>query len=42
MPNIQPIKEMVDMITTTRAYEANLAVMKQSRDMADNTLRLGK
>ncbi len=42
MPNVQPIKEMVDMITTTRAYEANLAVLKQSREMADNTIRLGK
>lgn len=42
MPNISPIREMVDMITATRAYEANLSVLKQSRDMADNTIRLGK
>jgi flagellar basal-body rod protein FlgC len=42
MPNISPIEEMVDMITATRAYEANLSVMKQSRTMADKTITLGK
>jgi flagellar basal-body rod protein FlgC len=42
MPNISPIEEMLDMITATRAYEANLNVIKSSRDMADKTLRLGK
>ena len=42
MPNISPIEEMLDMITATRAYEANLSVIKQSRMMADKTITLGK
>ena len=36
--NISPIEEMMDMITATRAYEANLSAMKQSRDMANKTI----
>lgn len=42
MPNIQPINEMVDMISATRSYEANLAVIKQSKEMAKRTIELGK
>ena len=41
-PNISPLKEMVDMITATRAYEANLSIMKQSKKMAEQTINLGK
>lgn len=40
MPNISPIEEMVDMITATRAYEANLSVMNQSKDMAEKTINM--
>jgi flagellar basal-body rod protein FlgC len=40
MPNISPIEEMLDMITATRAYEANLSVMKQSKDMAEKTITM--
>ena len=40
MPNISPIEEMLDMITATRAYEANLSVMKQSKEMADKTITM--
>ena len=35
-------QEMLDMITATRAYEANLSVIKQSRDMANKTIELGR
>ncbi len=42
MPNISVIEEMVDMITATRAYEANLSVIKESRKMADSTINLVK
>lgn len=42
MPNIQPIKEMVDMTSATRSYEANLSVIKQSKDMAKRTIDLLK
>ena len=39
-PNISVIEEMVDMIAATRAYEANLSVIKESRTMANSTINL--
>ena len=42
VPNISPIEEMLDLVTASRAYEANLAAMKQAKDMADKTVQLGK
>ncbi len=42
MPNISPIEEMLDMITATRAYEANLSALKQSREMAEKTISMSK
>lgn len=38
VPNVSPMEEMVDMVTATRAYEANLSIMKESRKMADKTI----
>jgi len=38
MPNVNLAYEMVDLITATRAYEANLSVAKNGREMADRTL----
>ena len=40
-PNISPLEEMVDMMTATRAYEANLQLMKESKKMAEKTIQLG-
>lgn len=40
-PNISPLEEMVDMMTATRAYEANLSIMKESKKMAEKTIQLG-
>jgi flagellar basal-body rod protein FlgC len=42
MPNISPIEEMVDMISATRAYEANLSVIKNSKKMAEQTIDIAK
>jgi flagellar basal-body rod protein FlgC len=42
MPRISAIDEMVTMISATRAYEANLSVMKKSTEMAQQTIKLGK
>jgi len=42
MPNVNLSYEMVDLITASRAYEANLAVAKSSRQMAMKTLEIGK
>jgi flagellar basal-body rod protein FlgC len=42
MPNINVNEEMADMIAASRAFEANLAVVKNSRAMALQTLAIGK
>jgi len=42
MPNINIHEEMADMIVSSRAYEANLAVVKNARAMAMQTLSIGK
>ena len=42
MPDINIHEEMVDMIASSRAYEANLAVVKNSRSMAMQDLSIGK
>ena len=42
MPNVNLSYEMVDLITASRAYEANLAVVKNARQMAMKTLEIGK
>jgi len=40
MPNVKPASEMVDLITASRAYEANLRVLRSFRDMAEQALSL--
>jgi len=42
MPNVDLSYEMVDLITASRAYEANLAVVKSARQLAMSTLQIGK
>jgi len=42
MPNISLHEEMADMISASRTFEANLAVVKNSRAMALQTLSIGK
>ena len=42
MPNVNLAFEMVDLITASRAYEANLSVVKNARQMAVKTLQIGK
>jgi flagellar basal-body rod protein FlgC len=42
MPNVNISYEMVDLITASRAYEANLSVVKNARQMAMKTLEIGK
>jgi flagellar basal-body rod protein FlgC len=41
-PDINIHQEMVDLISASRAFEANLAVMKHARSMAIQTLAIGK
>ena len=40
MPNVDLAMEMVDMISSSRSYEANLAVMKTSRQLAKQALQI--
>lgn len=42
MPNINAVEEMVDMMSTTRAYEANLAAINSAKTMAAKALEIGK
>jgi len=40
MPNVQPVTEMVDLITASRGYEANVTVMQTSKQMFTKTLEI--
>jgi len=42
MPNVNLAYEMVDLITASRAYEANLSVAKNAKNLAMKTLEIGK
>ena len=42
MPNLNIVEEMVDMITATRAYEANVQAINAARSMAAKALEIGK
>ena len=42
LPNINIHEEMADLISASRTFEANLAVVKNSRAMALQTLAIGK
>lgn len=41
MPNVNIVKEMVDMITATRAYEANVTMLNASKQMFQKGLNIG-
>ncbi|PKK91388.1 MAG: flagellar basal body rod protein FlgC [Candidatus Wallbacteria bacterium HGW-Wallbacteria-1] len=40
LPNVNIVKEMVDMITATRAYEANAQVITNTRNMITQALNI--
>ena len=42
MPNVNIHEEMADLISASRTFEANLAVVKNARSMAMQTLAIGK
>ena len=42
LPNIEPVKEMIDMITAVRSYEANLKAFSMTTEIAKLTLELWK
>jgi len=42
MPNVNIVAEMVDMITATRAYEANVTAVNAAKTMAMKALEIGR
>lgn len=42
MPNVDIVKEMVDMISATRSYEANVTALNASKSMYMKALEIGR
>ena len=42
MPNINPMEEMVNMISATRGFEANITALKAAKTMALKALEIGR
>ena len=42
LPNINLMEEMVNMISATRGYEANVTALKAAKDMASKALEIGR
>ncbi len=42
MPNVNLVEEMVNMISATRSYEANVAALNAAKKMALKALEIGK
>lgn len=42
MPNVEPVSEMVNMISASRSYQANVEVMSTSKQLMLKTLTLGE
>jgi flagellar basal-body rod protein FlgC len=40
--NVQPVNEMVDMMSASRAYEANVAAFNTEKGMLKSALSIGK
>jgi flagellar basal-body rod protein FlgC len=42
MPNVDILKEMVDMISATRSYEANVTALNAAKSMFSKALEIGR
>jgi flagellar basal-body rod protein FlgC len=42
MPNVNPLDEMVDMMTASRSYQANLQVIQTGRNMFEQSLKIAE
>ncbi|MFC4617338.1 flagellar basal body rod protein FlgC [Camelliibacillus cellulosilyticus] len=42
LPNVDPLKEMVDLMNATRSYEANITVLNANKSMLMKALQIGK
>ncbi|MFS0656028.1 flagellar basal body rod protein FlgC [Bacillus sp. 179-C3.3 HS] len=41
-PNVDPLKEMVDLISSSRSYEANVTALNANKSMLMKALEIGK
>lgn len=42
LPNVDPVREMVELVVATRAYEANVAAFNAAKYMALRALEMGR
>lgn len=42
LPNVDPLKEMIDMMSATRSYEANVTTLNATKSMMMKALEIGK
>ncbi|WP_339249681.1 flagellar basal body rod protein FlgC [Sporosarcina sp. FSL W8-0480] len=42
MPNVDPLREMIDLMSATRSYEANITVLNANKSMLMKALEIGK
>lgn len=42
LPNVDPLKEMVDLMSATRSYEANITSLNATKNMLMKSLDIGK
>ncbi|MDP4083030.1 MAG: flagellar basal body rod protein FlgC [Bacillota bacterium] len=42
LPNVDPLREMVDLMSATRSYEANVTVLNATKGMMMKALEIGK
>lgn len=42
LPNVNPLKEMVDLMSATRSYEANVTAINASKGMLMKALEIGR
>ena len=41
-PNVEPVHEMINMLSASRSYQANVEVMNTSKQLMIKTLTLGE
>lgn len=42
LPNINVVEEMVNMLSASRSYEANITALKATKDMASDAMDIGR
>jgi flagellar basal-body rod protein FlgC len=42
MPNVNPVEEMVNMISASRSYQNNVEVMNAIKSLVQKTLAIGQ